>query len=415
MIGNGYTDRELTHNETIDLINQALDSGKWEDKKILLIIPDSTRSAPVDVLYKAIYEKISEKTACIDALVALGTHQPMSQTEIFKRVGITKEEYEQKYSEKTQFFNHAWDDPDTLIKIGKISADEVRSISGGLMDREVEITINKLIFEYDHLMILGPVFPHESVGFSGGNKYFFPGICGEEIIEVFHWLGALITNAVINGKKETPVRKIINKAAGFIDMPRIYFHMVVKHGTLHGLYIGDGINDWGRACDLSSEVNINYVKRRYKKVLGITPLKYDEIWTAGKVAYKAETIVEDGGDLIIYAPHITEISFTHGKYIEKVGYHVRDYFATRMDMFKDVSDSVLSHAITVKGTSSFENNEEKPRINVVLATGISEEKCEKINLGYLDPSEIKVEEWENREEDGILVIHDAGEVLYKVK
>jgi nickel-dependent lactate racemase len=262
-------------------------------------------------------------------------------------------------------------------------------------------------------MVIGPVFPHEIVGFSGGNKYFFPGICGEDVLNVFHWLGGLITNAVINGIKDTPVRDLINRSTEFIDVPRLYFNMVVNHGTLHGLYVGDGIKAWGEACDLSAKVNINYTGKRYKKVLGIASLKYDEIWTAGKVAYKAETIVEDGGELIIYAPHITDISFTHGKYIEQVGYHVKDYFATRMDEFKHIPQSVLSHIVTIKGTGTFENGAEKPRINVVLATSIPKEKCKEINLGYMDPEKIKLEEWEEKE--GILVIHDAGEVLYKVK
>ena len=331
------------------------------------------------------------------------------------RMAALEKENSEKYSNKTIFFNHEWDNPDALIKIGKIKASEVREITGGMMDREVEISINRLIFNYDLLMVLGPVYPHEIVGFSGGNKYFFPGICGMEILNMFHWLGGLISNAVINGTKDTPVRDLINRSAEFIDIPRLYFNMVVKQGTLYGLFVGDGINAWGKAADLSAKVNVHYTGRRYKKILGIAPLKYDEIWTAGKVAYKAETIVEDGGQLIIYAPHITEISFTHSKHIEQAGYHVKDYFAARMEKFSHIPEGVLSHIIAVKGAGSFEAGVEKPRINVVLATGIPEEKCKEINLEYMDPSKIKVEEWENRGKEGVIVIHDAGEVLYKVK
>lgn len=351
----------------------------------------------------------------MDGLIALGTHQPMSMYKIFKRVGITEQEYHDKYSKKTRFYNHMWDDPDTLVKISTIPAKKIREVTNGLMDRDAEITINKMIFNYDCLIVLGPVFPHEIVGYSGGNKYFFPGICGEEILNVFHWLGGLMTNAVINGTKDTPVRTIIDMAAGFISVPRLYFNIVVSRGVLYGLYVGDAIHAWGKAADLSSQVNVVYTGKRYRKVLGIAPTKYDEIWTAGKVAYKAETIVEDGGDLIIYGPHIKEVSFTHGKYIEQVGYHVKDYFAKRMDMFRHIPECVLSHIVDVKGSGTLEDGEEKPRINVVLATAIPEEKCRQLNLGYLDPATVNLADWKDREDEGVFYIYEGGEVLYKVR
>jgi len=413
--GNGFSERAMTDNEALDVINGALGQDDWNGKKVLLILPDLTRTAPIDLVYKGIYDRIAGSVACLDGLIALGTHQPLPLDKIFKRVGITQKEYDEKYSKKTRFYNHTWDDPNTLVKIGKIPSEKVREVTSGMMDNEVEITINKMIYGYDCLMVLGPVFPHEIVGYSGGNKYFFPGICGEEILNMFHWLGGLITNAVINGTKNTPVRNIIDMAAEFISIPRIYFNIVVNRGTLHGIYVGDGIKAWGMAADLSSRVNVVYTGRRYKKVIGVAPPKYDEIWTAGKVAYKAETIVEDGGEMIIYAPHLNEISFTHGKHIEQVGYHVRDYFATRMDMFRHIPEGVLAHIVAVKGTGTFENGIERPRINVVLATGIPEEKCRKINLGYMDPASIKPDEWKNREDEGILFIPEAGEVLYKEK
>ncbi|MCK5155359.1 MAG: DUF2088 domain-containing protein, partial [Spirochaetales bacterium] len=265
MIGWGCGDKRLEEKEALLIIENALSKMVWERKKVLLILPDSTRTAPVDLLYKGIFDKIQNEVECVDAIIALGTHQPMPLNEIFKRVCITEKEYSEKYSNKTIFFNHEWDNTDALIKIGKIKASEVREITGGMMDREVEISINRLIFNYDLLMVLGPVYPHEIVGFSGGNKYFFPGICGMEILNMFHWLGGLISNAVINGTKDTPVRDLINRSAEFIDIPRLYFNMVVKQGTLYGLFVGDGINAWGKAADLSAKVNVHYTGRRYKK------------------------------------------------------------------------------------------------------------------------------------------------------
>lgn len=413
MIGWGYPEKKLTNDEIMEILDKALVAEHWQGAKVLLILPDLTRSAPIGRFFREIYERLHTVADKIDGLIALGTHQPLSMESIFRRVGITALEYAEKYSQKTHFYNHEWDNSEALMGIGTISSSEVEKITQGMMKRKVDITLNKLVFNYDKLIVLGPVFPHEIVGFSGGNKYFFPGICGEEILNTFHWLGGLITNAVINGTKKTPVRALIDRAAEFITIPRLYCNLVVNHGKLHGLFVGDGIEAWGKAADLSAIVNIVHTNRRYHRVLGLTPRKYTELWTAGKVAYKAETIVEDGGELIIYAPHIKTLSMTHGVPILQTGYHVKDYFASRMEQFNSVSGGVLSHLVAVKGTGTYESGVEIPRIQVILASGISEEICKTVNLGYMDPESIIPEEWANREKEGILVIPDAGEVLYR--
>jgi len=414
MQGNGYSNTYIPESEAVALIQAALSTEDWQGKRILLILPDLTRSAPIPLLYKTIYDMLQSKVECLDGLIALGTHQPLSMEKIFKRVGISKEEYDSKYSQKTSFYNHEWKNADALKTIGVIRAEEVESISGGILKQDVNIKVNNRIFGYHHLMVLGPVFPHEVVGFSGGNKYFFPGISGEEIIDMFHWLGAMITNAAINGTRDTPVRAVLNRAAQFIDIPTTYFNIVVNHTNLHGLFIGDAIEAWKAAADLSARVNVKYVDKRFKKVLGVAPEKYEDIWTAGKVAYKTETIIEDGGDLIIYAPHITEVSVTHGNHIEETGYHVKDYFVGRMEQFSHIPQSILAHSTHVKGAGTYVDGMEKPRFNVILATGISEERCKKINLGYMNPASINLDDWNHREDEGILFIPDAGEVLYKV-
>jgi nickel-dependent lactate racemase len=264
-------------------------------------------------------------------------------------------------------------------------------------------------------MIIGPTFPHEVVGFSGGNKYLFPGISGQEIIDMFHWLGALITNPHIIGHKDTPVRKVVDKAVTFLPMERICLSLVVKEQGLAGLYVGTPEEAWRAAADLSDKIHIIYKDRPYQKVLSRAPTMYEDIWTGGKCMYKLEPVVADGGDLIIYAPHIKEASITHGEIIEKIGYHTRDYFVKQMEKFNDIPGGVMAHSTHVKGIGSFENGVEKPRINVVLATGISEEKCRKLNLGYKDPDSINVDEWKDREHEGILYVPKAGEWLFRLK
>jgi nickel-dependent lactate racemase len=150
-------------------------------------------------------------------------------------------------------------------------------------------------------------------------------------------------------------------------------------------------------------------------VLGIAPLMYDDLWTAGKVMYKLEPIVADGGELVIYAPHINEVSYTHGKTIDCIGYHCLDYFREQMDKFSDIPGGVMAHSTHVRGLGTYCNNVEKPRIAVTLATGIPEERCRRINLGYMDPRSIRAAEWIGREKEGILLVDHAGEVLHRVK
>jgi lactate racemase len=410
----GYTGNPLTEAEVSQTVQRTLSSLDLAGRRVLLIIPDSTRSAPVGLFYREIYRFLEDTALSIDVLVALGTHQSMSREQIFRRLEISAGEYQTRFSEKTQLYNHQWDNPDALQEIGRLSADEVAGITEGLIREPVRITINRMIFSYDQLIVIGPVFPHEIVGFSGGNKYFFPGICGEDILNLFHWIGALVTNAVINGVIDTPVRKIIDRAADFITVPRTFFHLVVRHGVLLGIYPGSAEDAWREAARCSSHVNIVTTGRRYSTVLGIAPLKYDELWTAGKVAYKAETVVEDGGRLIVYAPHITELSRTHDAFIRRGGYHVLDYFLENEGHAAGVPGSVLSHLIAVKGSGTCRSGEERPRIRVVLATGIPEETCRAVNLEYMNPDEINPDAWKGREQEGILVIEDAGEVLYKV-
>ena len=326
---------------------------------------------------------------------------------------MSGEERTGKYS-SVKFFNHEWDKAETFRSIGKISADEIEEISGGLFREEVDVATNKLLFDYDEFFILGPVFPHEVVGFSGGHKYIFPGIAGDDIIHFFHWLGAVVTNPMINGNKWTVTRKVVEKAASFIKMPHQLVAIVALLDELKGIFLGDCVEAWEKAADLSNEVHIIYKDKPYHTILGLAPKMYDDIWTAGKVMYKLEPILAEGGTLIICAPHITEISYTHGKYLDRIGYHTRDYFRTRMDQFADVPRGIIAHSTHVKGIGTYIDGVERPRVNVVLATGIGKERCEKVNLGYMDPAQIDMADYENREEQGILVVDHAGEVLHRL-
>jgi nickel-dependent lactate racemase len=317
----------------------------------------------------------------------------------------------------SHIFNHEWDNPANFAHIGAIPAGEISQITGGLMAQEVPVRLNKLILAYDQLIICGPVFPHEVVGFSGGNKYFFPGIAGPEIINFTHWLGAVITNYQIIGTGYTPVRVVIDRAAALIDRPTACFGLVVTHAGLAGIFFGSPQEAWQAAAALSAEKHIIYVDKPFQRVISVMPEMYDDLWTAAKGMYKMEPAVADGGEVVIYAPHITEVSYTHGKLIDEIGYHCRDYFLAQWDRFKDYPGGVLAHSTHVKGLGWYDllTGIETPRICVTLATGIPEERCRRINLGYLDPAALNPCDWQGRENEGILVVPRAGEMLYRVR
>ncbi|MEE4602904.1 MAG: lactate racemase domain-containing protein [Desulfobacteraceae bacterium] len=386
----------------------------FENKRVLVLTPDTTRTCPLPMMVQSVRETIGCRASKLDFMVALGTHQTLSEENILKLYGLSREDQREKYAD-SRFLNHRWDLPETLIQVGQITRDEVEAVSGGRLSETVSIDINKAVFDYDLVLILGPVFPHEVVGFSGGAKYLFPGISGGEFLHFFHWLAAIITCRNIIGCKDTPVRQMIDKAMEKIETPVHCAAMVVNHtGGLSGFYVGDYRSAWSQAADLSAKMHIVTKKAPYQTVLGRCPHRYDEIWTAGKVMYKLEQAVTQGGDLIIYAPHIKEISTTWGEYIERIGYHVRDYFLTDMDRFKDIPRGVLAHSTHVRGSGTFENGLEKPDVNVILATGIPREKCERVNLGYMNPDDIDLSRYRDKEDQGILFVDNAGETLYRL-
>jgi nickel-dependent lactate racemase len=413
VLGAGYSNRYLTDEEICDLVKRALDSLAVDGLRVLILIPDGTRTMPMPLM-AALFEKyLAPRVKKMDYLVALGTHQPMTDAQLSKLVG---REVIDGQAGSSYVFNHLWNEPSTFTQIGTIHAGEILQLSNGMLSEEVPVRLNKLINNYDQIIICGPVFPHEVVGFSGGNKYFFPGIAGAEIINFTHWLGALMTSYQVIGSGYTPVRAVIDRAASFITTPVVCFCLVVTHEGLSGLYFGTAQEAWQSAAALSAQVHIVYVDQPYKKVISVIPELYDDIWTAAKGMYKMEPVIADGGEVIIYAPQITEISYTHGQILDEVGYHCRDFFVKQWDKYKDYPHGVLAHSTHLRGLGTYDaqTGKESLRIKVTLATGIPEERCRRVGLGYLDPGSFDPQTWLGKEDEGILVVPRAGEMLYRI-
>jgi nickel-dependent lactate racemase len=333
-------------------------------------------------------------------------------------VGITAEERSTTFKH-IGLLNHAWDLPYALISLGIIEQDEIKQIAGAhwhsSLPNEVDIQINKAALEYDHIIILGPTFPHEVVGFSGGAKYLFPGISGADVINATHWLGALAGVVGTIGIKDTPVRAMIHAAASRLQTPVTLAALVVDGKGLSGLFIGDHVSAWEEAAKLSAERHIRWVEKPFQRVLSCAPSMYDELWTGAKAMYKLEPAVAVGGEVVIYAPHLDVVSHVHGKFIYEIGYHILPYFLNDWERFKQIPLGVLAHSTHLRGSGVMENGIEKPNVHVTLASKISAEDCARLNLGYLDPATIHMDEWKDKEDEGILYVPKAGEILYRLK
>ena len=404
----------LTSDEIRSAIAETFVARDYRDKRVLLIVPDATRTCPLGIIFAALFDQVAGVASAFDVMIALGTHPPMSEHAICKRLEISAGQRSTTYR-RVQFFNHEWNNPSSLTRIGTISAAEIEALTNGFFATDVLVNINRRIFDYDQIIIAGPVFPHEVVGFSGGNKYLFPGVSGPEVLNFFHWLGAVITNPMIIGNKHTPVRAIIDRAAAMVAVPKVCLCMVVDKGQLTGLFAGSPEAAWEQASDLSRTFHITYKDRPFHTVLSCAPKMYSELWVGGKCMYKLEPVVEDGGELTIYAPHIRELSQVHGALIRSIGYHCRDYFLKQWNDFRHYPWGVLAHSTHVRGIGTYEDRFERCRIKVSLATGIARDVCAAINLGYRDPATINPNEYTGRENDGILIVPDSGEVLFHLR
>lgn len=415
MIGNGNVKGALGKEEIRDIFVSATPAEIYKGKRVLVLTPDTTRTCPLSLMISILQEVMGPMVKQLDFMVALGTHQPLSEDALLELYGISRKERATTYK-STVFHNHRWDLEKTFTRLGYLTKDETYELSGGRLVEKVPVDINRTIFDYDQIVILGPVFPHEVVGYSGGAKYLFPGISGGEFLHFFHWLGAVVTCPETIGIKHTPVREVINRAMQLVETPVHCVSMVVKSDKeLHGIYVGGCLESWEAAADLSEKIHVVYKDRAFHTVLGVCPEMYGEIWTGGKVMYKLEPVVQPGGKLIIYAPHIDEVSKTWGKYISRIGYHTVGYFLSQPGRFKDIPRGVLAHSTHVRGIGTMENGEERPRIEVILASSLSDEQCRSINLGYLDFRKLDLEDFRNREDEGILFVEKAGEVLHRVK
>jgi nickel-dependent lactate racemase len=413
VIGQGVVEGYLAPDALAQVLHAGLARLDVDGKRVIVLIPDGTRTMPMAAMFEALERELGARVAALDYLVALGTHSPMNDDALTALLGTRVADGR---AGARRVFNHRWDDPATFAELGSIPARAIAEITGGRLDVDVPVALNRLVVDYDHVLICGPVFPHEVVGFSGGTKYLFPGIAAAPIIHFTHWLGALITSTEVIGTVDTPVRAVINRAAALLDTPLSLIALVVTHDGIAGAYVGDVHEAWRDAALLSSRRHIVWLDRPFDRMLAVMPAMYDDLWTAAKGAYKTETAVADGGEVIVYAPHVREVSYVHGRLIDEIGYHCRDYFLAQWDRFSGYPGGILAHSTHVKGLGTFDADRgiESPRITVTLATAIPRERCNRINLAYKDPARIDFGEWSADNDHASRLVPRAGELLFRV-
>jgi lactate racemase len=387
---------------------------KWDmtGQKVLVIVPDSTRTLPMPLFFRLIHEGLTSKAKSIDYLVASGTNAAMSIEDINKHLGITPRQLGALFKD-VNIYTHKWNLPESYATLGIISEEETNSLTSGMLKAELPVRFNRKVLDYDMIIILSPVAPHELAGFSGGNKYFFSGIGSPEVINFVSWLGALHLRRDIIGRRDTSVRAVIDRAASFIPASRLYIcPVVVEHGV-SGFFIGEHNEAWTKAADLSAQVHIVYSDIRYSKVIAVLPESYPDLWVGVKGLQKVEQIVKDDGEVIIYAPHIKSLSLAHGRLIEQIGYHVRDYFLKQWDNYKGYPKMVLANSTLMKPDGKFDEGKEHPRLKATLATGIRPGVCKKINVNYFNPAMINLKNIEMEQNEDLFVVPNAGELLYR--
>lgn len=415
VIGKDSFEQPLSDSDVRLLCEEALASIALDGKGVLVLIPDHTRHARLGLFFRIFHELLGRKVRALDYLIASGTHAPMEMERIYRHVGITASEHRTTYG-YVRFFNHEHNNPEALTTIGTIPADEISRLTSGVFSEPLDVTINRKLLEYDHLLLVTPVVTHETIGFAGGNKYFFPGSAGLEVIETIHWLGAILTNLAVNGVKDTPTRRIVDRVAEFIPTPRTCFAFAVNDlEQPMCLFVGEPKESWSRAADYSAKLHVTYVDHPYRTILSVTPDIYEDMWVGGKAMYKLEPVAAEGGEVIIYGPQIRAISFTHEQAIRRIGYHVIEYFTKQWNRFRKEPKLIMAHSTNVRGMGTFKNGVEHARVQVTLATSIPEEVCRSVNLGYRDYRTIDLDKWRSRQTGDLIVVENAGQNLYRLK
>jgi len=417
--GKGHPDSDLSPSELRQILAEAL-SAICAGSSVLAIVADKTRDDNTDVLFPFAAKILQDrKIKKFDALIAQGTHAPMSERDKLSKVGASEISAIPRLG---HIFDHDWADPEKLVTIGILNSSQVRKITGGLIDRSIDLKVNRLLAPglYDTILIFGTTAPHEVAGFSGGAKYFFPGVAGPELTHATHWLGALASIEKVIGRVETPTRHLFEAAADCVPARVISLSSVVTrdNGRLrtHALFCGDFRQAVRQAAEISRHVHIKYTGRKYRRVIALLDEHLNDLWVGGKASYRLGPVIEDNGELIIYAPHLTCLSDVHGELIKRYGYapleRIRELVAGSGELQQNLCVAAHLAHVSFAGRRLADGTI-VPRYSITLASAVDEKTCSRVNLRYMDPQSFCREDYEG--DADTLIVEQAGRDLYLVE
>lgn len=417
--GRGDAGADLSIAEFGDILPEAL-STVAPGASVIAIVADRTRDDNTDVLFPLASQILAGRgISKLDVLIAQGTHPPMSEPDKRAKIGA---DGRNEIRFVGQIFDHDWADSRQLVTIGALSSGLVGRLSGGLLNSAIDAKINRLLGGgfYDTVLLFSTTMPHEVAGFSGGAKYFFPGVSGPELTHITHWLGALAGIEATIGRVETPTRHMFEAAADFVPARVISLNSVVTRddGRLrtHALFCGDFRKAMRKAAEVSRRVHIKYTGRKYKRVIALLDSHYDDLWVGGKASYRLGPVIAEGGSLVIYAPQLTSISKSHGELIIRYGYAPLEKIRELVSQSEELRQNlcVAAHLAHVSFASrQLPDGSIAPRYSITLMSGVDSETCHKANLIYRNPNAFQLSDYDN--DPDTLVVPQAGRDLYLVK
>ncbi|MDH7603560.1 MAG: lactate racemase domain-containing protein [Melioribacter sp.] len=373
----GSIDTILSENDVIHGLFSALDKlGK--KKKVLAIPPDFTRyHSKAGDITRYVYEYYRNNLT--DILPALGTHAPMTDYEIETMFGNVP---------KNLFRVHRW--REDLVTLGEVPYEFVYQVSEGKLNYSWPAQVNKLLVEgnFDLILSIGQVVPHEVIGMANYNKNIFVGTGGKEGINKSHFLGAVYGMERIMGRAENPVRQVLNYASENFanNLPIIYILTVIGKDendnlVMRGLYIGDDFECFKLASELSLKVNFEMLDEPLKKiVVYLDPHEFKSTWLGNKSIYRTRMAIADNGELIVLAPGLKEFGEDKeiDRLIRKYGYKTTPEILKYVEENDDLKNNLSAAAHLIHGSS--EN-----RFTITYCPGhLSKEEIESVNFNYAD-------------------------------
>jgi nickel-dependent lactate racemase len=393
--------------ELYDIISDSIADVRADLGRVLLLPPDLTRMHSGAGKITAMLYSMLKDHCVVDIMPALGTHEPMSLHECGKMFG-----------EGIPFScikNHNW--KTDVIKIGEIPGEFVSKVSGGLLDYDIDVEINKRLTDktYDLIISIGQVVPHEVVGMANYSKNIFVGCGGRDIINKSHMLGAVYGMERLMGEDHSPVRKVLDYAEEkfLSDMPLMYILTVTTaikdKVTIEGIFTGRSRKIFEEAVSLSREKNLNILGKRLEKVVVyLDEREFKSTWIGNKAIYRTRMAIADGGELVIIAPGVRKFGEDekNDELIRKYGYAGKESILSSYKKNKDLQDNLSAAAHLIHGSSD-------GRFGITYAAKcMSEEQVRAVNFKYMDYEEAIKKYRPDKLREGCNILDDGEEVFF---